>query len=218
MVRIMSNPNKLDGTFKAIMIGAVCFFIYVPANELHKHVHAMHVAEEQRQHQAAEDLAKIKELQTQADILQKEVEELGKVAAQKTAFQNSLTCLANNIYYESATEPVEGQIAVAQVTMNRVHDRTFDGTVCGVVYFKKVNPNTGKKEAAFSWTLGSKWRAKGMNHKIYEHCKAIAHAFLTKRMRSDIIGANVEYYHADYISPGWNRQVVAHIGHHIFYQ
>jgi|HubBroStandDraft_2_1064218.scaffolds.fasta_scaffold228320_2 hypothetical protein len=33
--------------------------------------------------------------------------------------------------------------------------------VCDVVYFKKVNLATGKKEAAFSWTLGEAWRAKG---------------------------------------------------------
>ncbi len=43
-------------------------------------------------------------------------------------------CLANAIYFESRGEPVRGQIAVAQVVMNRVFSAYYPNTVCGVVY------------------------------------------------------------------------------------
>ena len=49
-----------------------------------------------------------------------------------------LECLANNIYWEAASEPFEGKVAVAQVTMNRVESGRFADTVCGVVYQKNV--------------------------------------------------------------------------------
>jgi Cell Wall Hydrolase len=132
--------------------------------------------------------------------------------------EDPAVCLANNIYYESATEPVAGQIAVAQVTMNRA--KNYGQSVCDVVYFKKYNPNTNKKEAAFSWTLGSKFRSKGMNKRIYLNCMVIAKAFLTNSLHSDIIGTQVEFYHADYISPAWKDKhvMVAQIGRHIFYK
>jgi len=129
-------------------------------------------------------------------------------------------CLADNIYYEAASEPYEGKVAVAQVTMNRVADNFGGDTVCAVVYFKKINPYTGKKEAAFSWTLGSRWRAHFLSRHIYNECREIAHEMLTGQLQSDIIGRDVEFYHADYIKARWasSRDPVAHIGHHIFYE
>lgn len=128
-------------------------------------------------------------------------------------------CLADNIYYEAANEPEEGKVAVAQVTMNRVADGVGGNTVCQVVYFKKRNPNTGKKEAAFSWTLGSKWRPKGKSHAVYSECMEIAKAVLNG-LRSEIIGSDVEFYHADYIKPSWSKdhEFVAQIGQHVFYR
>lgn len=129
-------------------------------------------------------------------------------------------CLADNIYYEAATEPFEGKVAVAQVTMNRLADFLGGDTVCQVVYFKKINPHTGKIEAAFSWTLGSHWRTHFLSHHIYSECTNIAREVLAGRLRSDIIGNNVEFYHADYITASWapDHDPVAHIGHHIFYE
>ena len=41
-------------------------------------------------------------------------------------------CLAEAIYFESRGEPLEGQVAVAEVVLNRVDDRQFPQTVCGV--------------------------------------------------------------------------------------
>src|SRR5205814_10673338 len=43
-------------------------------------------------------------------------------------------CLANAVYFESRSEPVRGQIAVAQVVMNRAFSGYYPNDVCGVVY------------------------------------------------------------------------------------
>ena len=43
-------------------------------------------------------------------------------------------CLAQAIYFESRGEPLDGQIAVAEVVLNRVDDRRFPNTVCGVTH------------------------------------------------------------------------------------
>src|SRR6202008_3628337 len=43
-------------------------------------------------------------------------------------------CLANAVYFEARGEPVRGQIAVAQVVMNRVFSGYYPNDVCGVVY------------------------------------------------------------------------------------
>jgi spore germination cell wall hydrolase CwlJ-like protein len=60
-----------------------------------------------------------------------------------------LDCLTRNIYWESATEPFEGKVAVAQVTINRVESGKFAPDICGVVYQKNVVYD--KVICQFSW-------------------------------------------------------------------
>ena len=47
--------------------------------------------------------------------------------------QPELYCLAQNIYFESKSEPLAGQYAVADVVLNRVQDTRFPNTICEVV-------------------------------------------------------------------------------------
>lgn len=134
------------------------------------------------------------------------------------AEDRAVTCLADNIYYEAATEPYNGKAAVAIVTMNRaVQD--FDGDICAAVYFKARTPE-GKLSAAFSWTLGRAWRAKHVDPTTYAQCIEIAHGASAGTL-PPVVGPNVKFYHADYIvPPAWARQRyrVAHIGRHVFYR
>jgi hypothetical protein len=65
-----------------------------------------------------------------------EVARQGFVSAADRARQ--LDCLTRNIYWESATEPFEGKVAVAQVTINRVESGRFAPDICGVVYQKNM--------------------------------------------------------------------------------
>ena len=47
--------------------------------------------------------------------------------------KTALMCMAMNVYHEARSEPIVGQIAVAQVVINRVNDKRFPDTICGVV-------------------------------------------------------------------------------------
>jgi N-acetylmuramoyl-L-alanine amidase len=125
-------------------------------------------------------------------------------------------CLARNVYFEAAGESFDGRVAVAAVTLNRA-----DGSVdklCDVVYLKKVNPSTGKKEAAFSWTLGTAWRARGpINRKAYEECELIARAVIAGDLHSKF-DSSVRHYHTRAVSPNWHYRFVMRIGNHLFYR
>jgi spore germination cell wall hydrolase CwlJ-like protein len=130
---------------------------------------------------------------------------------------DAMDCLADNIYYEAASEPLAGKQAVALVTMNRaVQD--FNGDICAAVYFKARGPN-GKLAAAFSWTLGRAWRPKRVDPGVYLQCLEVAHAAASGTL-PPVVGPNVKFYHADYVSPAWAkpRYRVARIGRHIFYR
>ena len=52
--------------------------------------------------------------------------------------QVQLDCLARNIYHEAGSEPFEGKVAVAQVTINRTESGAFPSDICKVVYQKNV--------------------------------------------------------------------------------
>lgn len=140
------------------------------------------------------------------------------VAAKAHAAQptDPITCLAQNVYYEAAGESFDGRVAVAQVTVNRAEGDA--SKVCGVVFFKARNVITHKLEAAFSWTLGAKWRAKGpINAKTLQECELIARAVLAGELHSRF-DSSVKHYHTTSVHPNWHLAVVAQIGHHVFYK
>jgi spore germination cell wall hydrolase CwlJ-like protein len=127
------------------------------------------------------------------------------------------SCLADNIYFEAAHEPLDGKLAVAQVTLNRA--RYGGVSVCNAVYFKAINPRTGKKEAAFSWTLGARWRPKGMDPLLHAWCLELAREALAGATALPLPD-DVRFYHATYVRPRWANQheMVTRIGRHIFYR
>jgi spore germination cell wall hydrolase CwlJ-like protein len=127
------------------------------------------------------------------------------------------SCLADNIYFEAAYEPLDGKLAVAQVTLARARDAGV--SVCNAVYFKAINPRTGKKEAAFSWTLGARWRPKGVDPLLHAWCAELAREALAGA-RALPLPDDVRFYHAVYVRPRWANQLemVTRIGLHIFYR
>ena len=117
-----------------------------------------------------------------------------------------LKCLADNIYFEALTESDAGQIAVANVTMNRVKSKHFPNTVCDVVWEYKQ----------FSWTHDGKSDVPGSKSaykEVYEIAKAVYDGNIV-----DITEGST-FYHADYVNPSWNKVMtrVAKIDTHIFY-
>lgn len=134
----------------------------------------------------------------------------------REAHRQSVACLARNIYYEARGEPLAGQFAVAEVTMNRKASKQFPRTVCEVVYQKNWDPIRKRHVGAFSWTefdmlpepAGDEWL----------RAMTIAEAVYYRKQPPAVNGAL--FYHANYIKPSWakEKKPVARIGRHIFYR
>jgi spore germination cell wall hydrolase CwlJ-like protein len=129
----------------------------------------------------------------------------------------SLDCLTRNIYWEAASEPFEGKVAVAQVTMNRLASGRFGDSVCGVIYQKNVFYE--KVICQFSWVCESTHKTKPVYQPLWAESELVAKKVLLENFRLPGL-KNALFYHADYISdPGWSKRLnrVTTIGHHIFY-
>ena len=130
--------------------------------------------------------------------------------------QADLMCLARNVYHEARGEPIAGQYAVAEVTMNRVASRRFPDSVCEVVYEKRLDMDRNRLVGAFSWTeFEAVEEPRGIQ---WERARRTAEAIYDRQREPAIPGAL--YYHADTIEPRWARQKkrIAKIGRHVFYK
>jgi hypothetical protein len=130
--------------------------------------------------------------------------------------QADLTCLARNVYHEARGEPITGQYAVAEVTLNRVDSRHFPDTVCEVVYEKRFDSRRNRLVGAFSWTeFDSVAEPRGIE---WQRARRAAEAIYDKQHEPAIPGAL--FYHADSIEPRWakTKNRIAKIGSHIFYE
>ena len=125
-----------------------------------------------------------------------------------------LECLARNIYWEAASEPFEGKVAVAQVTMNRVESGKFANTVCGVVYQKNVFYE--KVVCQFSWYCEGTHRQKAVQPTLWKESQEVAKLVFLEGFRLPGMKQAL-YYHADYVNPRWGKPKIDQIGRHIFY-
>ena len=129
--------------------------------------------------------------------------------------ERQLDCLSKNIYYEAGSEPFEGKVAVAQVTLNRVESGKFPSDVCKVVYQKNVFME--RVVCQFSWYCENAGKMKPIHGPNYTESVAAAKKVLLEDFRLDGLKEAL-YYHADYVNPGWKKEKVAKIGRHIFYK
>jgi spore germination cell wall hydrolase CwlJ-like protein len=123
-------------------------------------------------------------------------------------------CLANAVYFESRSEPVRGQIAVAQVVMNRAFSGFYPNDVCGVVY------QNAHRHLACQFTFACDGIADVVNDPdSWERAKRIAQETLDGKLWLPEIGKST-HYHASYVSPYWVRAMKKHakIGLHHFYR
>ena len=122
-------------------------------------------------------------------------------------------CLSRAIFYEAGGEPVTGQLAVAEVILNRVRHRLYPNNVCDVIY-QGSERTTG---CQFSFTCdgaesrapsGSRWRRSRITAK---------HALMGL---SGPVTGDATHYHANYVDPYWAPRLVhtRTIGTHIFYR
>jgi spore germination cell wall hydrolase CwlJ-like protein len=130
--------------------------------------------------------------------------------------ESDLECLAENIYFEARGEPLNGQYAVAEVTLNRTRAPHFPHTVCAVVHEMRWDAGRRRYVADFSWTeLGAMSPDNGPAWK-----QALAVASAEYDDLHDPVVPGALYYHATRVRPGWakGRKTVAKIGNHVFYE
>ena len=123
-------------------------------------------------------------------------------------------CLANAIYFEARGESVRGQMAVAQVVMNRVFSGYYPNDVCGVVY------QNANRHLACQFTFACDGRSKTIHEPdAMERAKRIASATLDGRLWLPEIG-KATHYHAYWVHPWWTRTMhkLHKIGVHTFYR
>ena len=129
------------------------------------------------------------------------------VAAQNApgAMNSELECLAGAVYFESKGEPLSGQLAVAEVIINRTTSGRFPTTICSVV----------KQPGQFSFVRGGRIPAVGANAQ-YRTATAIAKVALADAWDSP--ASDALYFHARRVSPNWGKARVATIGNHVFFR
>mgnify|MGYP000123370990 CR=1 FL=1 len=127
--------------------------------------------------------------------------------------ERELHCLSEAIYYEARGESIEGQIAVAEVIMNRVDSRHYPDSVCGVVSQGASRLNS----CQFSYKCdGEPERMNDKKSARRAHDVAI---LLMKGERRDIT-LDATHYHATYVNPYWAKSLTrtAQHGTHVFYR
>lgn len=129
--------------------------------------------------------------------------------------EESLDCLALNVYREAANEPFEGKVAVAQVTINRTKSGQFPDTVCAVVYER--NMFMKKVVCQFSWYCNRTHRNRPIDQEKYQESYEVSKKVLLEGFKLDILN-DALYYHADYVNPNWKFKRITKIGTHIFYK
>ncbi|MCT2557883.1 cell wall hydrolase [Tsuneonella sp. YG55] len=125
-----------------------------------------------------------------------------------STLSREMECLAGAIYFESRGEPLEGQLAVGQVVVNRADSQAFPSDYCGVVFQK----------AQFSFVRGGTMPRINRSSTAWKRAKAIAriaHEGLWDSKAGDAL-----YFHANYVRPSWSRTKIARatIDTHIFYR
>ena len=127
--------------------------------------------------------------------------------------ETALMCLALNIYFEARSEPIEGQIAIAEVTLNRVASTNYPNDVCSVVL------QENKDGCQFSWWCDGK-SDQPREHNSLQTSKALAELMLKEGGHITVIGNEATHYHSNDVHPYWANDLhkIRRIGKHIFYK
>lgn len=122
-------------------------------------------------------------------------------------------CLAQAIYFEARGEPTAGQVAIAEVILNRVDSPNYPGTICDV-----VRQGADRRHACqFSYMCDG--RPETVHDRMaWSKAGKVARLMLEGRPRT--LTAAATHFHATHVRPGWARRLVrtARIGDHVFYR
>lgn len=122
-------------------------------------------------------------------------------------------CLAQAVYFEARSESLEGQLAVAQVVLNRVADKRYPNTICAVVF---QNENR-RHRCQFSFACDGRSDTP-FEARAWDVAQRIGYVAL-EGLWQDVTG-DATHYHASYSKPYWRTHMIAtaHYGHHMFYR
>jgi spore germination cell wall hydrolase CwlJ-like protein len=123
-------------------------------------------------------------------------------------------CLANAVYFEARGEAVRGQIAVAQVVMNRVFSGYYPDSVCGVVY------QNARHHLACQFTFACDGIPDVVTEpEAWERAKRIAKETLDGKLWLPEVG-KATHYHAYWVHPSWvhDMKKLHRLGVHTFYR
>jgi spore germination cell wall hydrolase CwlJ-like protein len=125
---------------------------------------------------------------------------------QSEGLSSELNCLAGAIYFESKSEPLAGQLAVARVIVARTKSGRYPTSYCGVVY----------QPGQFSFIRGHSMPGINKASRDWHDAVAIAKIADAGAWRSPAEGAIS--FHAARVSPRWRMTRVAQVGNHVFYR
>lgn len=137
-----------------------------------------------------------------------------RLALNEKSRAKSEKCLAEAVYFESRGEAVRGQIAVAQVVMNRVFSGKYPDTVCGVVYQNKY------RHLACQFTFACDNIPDVIREpEMWERAKKISKAMLDGQIWLPEVGKST-HYHAYWVRPSWVAEMkkMYKFGVHTFYR
>lgn len=117
-------------------------------------------------------------------------------------------CLAAAVYFEARGESLEGQLAVAEVVMNRAASGRYPASLCGVV----------RQPSQFSFVRAGRMPRADRGSDAWR--RAVAVARIAQAGSARMLPDTVLWYHANYVSPAWGRRLAmaSRIGSHIFYR
>ena len=140
--------------------------------------------------------------------------------------ETAFICLALNTYHEAKNQSLVGQVATAQVVMNRVADDRYPNTVCEVVKQGPHRPSWENPEkeypvkhrCQFSWYCDGKSDIP-KNEKAWKKAQDYAYLVLYNRINLDVT-EGATHYHATYVRPAWakTKTRTTRIEKHIFYR
>jgi len=122
-------------------------------------------------------------------------------------------CLAQAVYFEARSESPEGQLAVAQVVLNRVSSPFWPDSICGVVF-----ENDHRRHACqFSFACDGV-SDQPQNPQAWKRAKRLAAVALSGLWKD--VTDRATHYHADYVAPAWRNRfdMTVTFGRHIFYR
>lgn len=142
---------------------------------------------------------------------------------------DQIMCMAQNIYFEARSDNYAGQLAVADVVINRVKDSRYPDTICGVVkdavlskwWLEKGKEVPIKNKCQFSWYCdGVSDETKDRD--AWANALAVSYTMMYGQNGYQGITEGATHYHATYVDPYWassnQMKLIGNIGDHVFYR